>query len=297
MLAQPGPTGWAIPRSRRRSARLLRQAVDRGGHAVTDEAVVREELADDGILTVTINRPEQRNAVSVDVSRGLLAALGRARDEEGVRLVVLTGAGEKVFCAGGDLGAAGMRPGGGAVAQHRDRALFADVLRGLQTLPKPVIGRVNGHALAGGFGLALACDLVVAADHATFGTTEVRVGMWPYMITTVIADHLGPKRTLELMMTGRRLSAGEASAWGLTNRVVPAEQLDDAVSGLTGELLALSPVVLSLGKESYAAATAMRRDDALAYLASQLSLHLQTEDVVEGVAAFLDKRDPQWKGR
>lgn len=264
---------------------------------MTDDAVVREELADDGILTVTINRPEQRNAVSVDVSRGLLAALGRARDEDAVRLVVLTGAGGKVFCAGGDLGAAGMRPDGGAVAQHRDRALFADVLRGLQTLPKPVIGRVNGHALAGGFGLALACDLVVAADHATFGTTEVRVGLWPYMITTVIADHLGPKRTLELMMTGRRLSAGEASAWGLANRVVPGEQLDDAVSALTGELLALSPVVLSLGKESYAAAAGMRRDDALAYLASQLSLHLQTEDVVEGVAAFLDKRDPQWKGR
>jgi enoyl-CoA hydratase/carnithine racemase len=261
---------------------------------VSGEEPVRTER-DGSVLELTIDRPDQRNAVNPAVNRALLAALAEARDDDGVHAVVLTGAGEKAFCAGGDLG--GMRPDAGAVGQHRDRALFADVLRGLADLPKPVVARVNGHALAGGFGLALACDLLVAADHAHFGTTEVKLGMWPYMITAIITDHLGPKRTLELMLTGERIDAATAREWGLANRVVPSGELDDAVAELTGRLTSLSPVVLSLGKESYAAAARMRRDDALAYLASQLSLHLQTEDVAEGVAAFMEKRDPQWKGR
>jgi enoyl-CoA hydratase len=250
---------------------------------------------DGGVLTVTIDRAEQRNAVNPEVNRGLLEALARAREDEAVRVVVLTGEGDRAFCAGADLG--GMREDAGAVAQHRDRALFADVLTGLRALGKPVIGRINGHALAGGFGLALACDLLVAADHATFGTTEVKVGMWPYMITTVITDHLSPKQALELMLTGRRLSAEEAAAWGLVNRVVPAGELDASVAELAGQLLDLSPVVLSLGKEAYGKAADMRREDALPYLASMLSLHLQTEDVVEGITAFLQKRPPEWKGR
>jgi enoyl-CoA hydratase len=248
---------------------------------------------DDGVLTVTINRPDSRNALNADVNRALLDSLERAKDEH-VHIVVLTGAGDRAFCAGADLG--GMRIDAGAVAQHRDRSLFADVLRGLRAMPKPVVARVNGHALAGGFGLALACDLIVAADHATFGTTEVQVGLWPYMITAVIVDHLSPKQALELMLTGRRLSADEALAWGLVNRVVAARELDDAVGELVAQLRALSPIVLSLGKEAYAAAADMR-EDALPYLAAMLSLHLQTDDVVEGVNAFLQKRPPQWKGR
>jgi enoyl-CoA hydratase len=249
---------------------------------------------DGSVLTVTINRPAQRNALNIAVNRGLLDALEAARSDD-VAVVVLTGAGEQAFCAGADLG--GLREDAGAVGQHRDRALFADVLAGLRTLPKPVVARVNGHALAGGFGLALSCDLAIAADHATFGTTEVKVGLWPYMITSVVVDHLGPKQALELMLTGRRLPAEEALGWGLVNRVVPAAELDAAVADTVQALLALSPVVLSLGKEAYAAATQMRREDALPYLAAMLSLHLQTEDVAEGVTAFLQKRPPQWKGR
>lgn len=260
---------------------------------VSDEPVRVDR--DGTVATLTIDRPDQRNAVNPAVNRALLDALAEARDDDGVHVVVLTGAGEKAFCAGGDLG--GMRPEASAVGQHRDRALFADVLRGLQDLPKPVVGRINGHALAGGFGLALACDLLVAADHAAFGTTEVKVGMWPYMITAVIVDHLGPKRTLELMLTGERIDAATARDWGLLNRVVPADELDDAVGELAGKLASLSPAVLSLGKESYAAAAQMRRDDALAYLASQLSLHLQLEDVAEGIGAFAEKRQPHWRGR
>ena len=247
------------------------------------------------VLTVTIDRPEQRNALSADVNRGLLEALRRAAEDDEVRVVVVTGAGDRAFCAGADLG--GLRPDAGAVELHRARSMFADVLRGLRALPKPVVARVNGAALAGGFGLALGCDLAVAADTATFGTTEVKVGMWPYLISAVLIEHLGPKRTMDLMLSGRRIPAGEALEWGLVNRVVPAGELDAAVDETTAELAGLSPVVLALGKESYARAAQMTRDDAMAYLAGRLDLHLQTEDATEGIAAFLQKRPPEWRGR
>ena len=250
---------------------------------------------DGAVLRVVIDRPEQRNALNADVNRGLLEALQQARADDGVLVVVLTGAGDRAFCAGGDLG--GMRLDGGEAALHRDRALFAEVLEGLRGLPKPVVARVNGHALAGGFGLVLACDLVVAAEQATLGTTEVHVGLWPYMITAVIVDHLGPKRALELMLTGRRIPAAEAATMGLVNRVVPAEELDAAVDEVVGGLTALSPVVLSLGKEAFGRALQMRREDALPYLGAMLGLHLRTDDAAEGVRAFLEKRPPRWTGR
>lgn len=246
------------------------------------------------VLTVTIDRPDSRNALNVDVTRGLLAALEEAAGDA-VRVVVLTGAGDRAFCAGADLG--GIRADAGAVAQHDDRRLFADVLMGLRRLPKPVVARVNGHALAGGFGLALACDLVIAVDSAQFGTPEVNVGMWPYMISAVIAEHLGPKRMMDLLYSGRRIDAQQALEWGLVNEVVPAARLDEAVAERTGMLAERSPVVLGLGKHAVATAAGMRREEAMDYLASMLSLHLQTEDVREGVSAFLERRAPRWSGR
>lgn len=257
--------------------------------------VLRVELAQ-AVLTLTIDRPEQRNALSPEVVAGLRDALHAAQSDDGVRVVVVTGAGDRAFCAGGDL-AVGLVGDGGALAAHRRRADFGDVLRTLRALDKPVVARVNGHALAGGFGLALGCDLVVASSAATFGTTEVKVGLWPYMITAVIIEHLGPKRTLELMMTGRRLAAEDALAWGLLNQVVPPERLDEAVDALVAELLALSPAVLALGKRAWATALRMERDAAIEHLAIALSLHLQTEDAAEGIAAFRDRRPPEWHGR
>ena len=244
---------------------------------------------------LTINRPDRRNALSPDVVDGLLAGLGRAASEAGVRVIVLTGAGDRTFSAGGDLGA--MAPAGGRVDEHDRRGRVGSLLRSLIGHPKPVIARVNGHALAGGFGLALACDLIVAADTAELGTPEVNVGLWPFMITAVIQRNVPRKLALEMMLTGRRVSADEAARWGLVNRVVPAAELDAAVDALATELSSKSPLVLRLGKESFRRAQDMAFDDALDYLQAMLTVELQSEDVVEGVSAFVEKRSPNWKGR
>jgi enoyl-CoA hydratase/carnithine racemase len=256
--------------------------------------VVRTAL-DDGVLTVTINRPEQRNALNADVTRGLLDALQRADTDDQVRVVVLTGEGDRAFCAGADLG--GLRADAGAVERHKGRTMFADLLQALRRSRTPVIARVNGAALAGGFGLALACDLVIAVEDATFGTPEVKVGMWPYLISAVIMEHLGPKRTMDLLLTGRRIDATQALDWGLVNRVVPRDQLDAAVTETAAGLAALSPVVLALGKRASAVASQLQQDDAFEYLGGMLGLHLQTEDAAEGLTAFMEKRAPQWRGR
>jgi enoyl-CoA hydratase len=162
------------------------------------------------------------------VLAGLIDGLREADGDAEVRAIVLTGAGERVFCAGADL-ASGMTSDTDAVEQHDQRGLLRDLLTVTEDLGKPLIGRLNGHALAGGLGVALACDLLVAADDVELGTPEVRVGLWPYMISALLVEHLGPKRALELMMTGDRISAVEARDWGLVNRVCPRDRLDETV--------------------------------------------------------------------
>ena len=244
---------------------------------------------------LTIDREERRNALSPEVIEGLLLGLeGAARDPE-ARVVVITGAGDRAFCAGADLG--GVERPEGRVGEHDRRARMGDVLAGIVGHPKPVIARVNGHALAGGFGLALACDLVVAADTAEFGTPEVNVGLWPFMITAVIQRNVPRKVALEMMLTGRRMPAGEAQRWGLVNRLAPPAGLDAAVEELVSELASKSSVVLRLGKESFRRAQDMAFDDAVAYLNAMLTVELESEDVVEGVGAFVQQRQPEWKDR
>src|SRR4051812_39978281 len=202
-----------------------------------------------GVARVTINRPERRNAMSFDVMHGLRAAFGRARDDDAVRVVVLTGAGEKAFCAGADLGSGGIADG--AASAHDGRGLLADLFRDMWQLGKPVIARVRGYALAGGFGLACACDLIVASDDAVFGTPEINVGLWPYMITVPLLRSLPPKRVLELMMTGRRVSAAEAERLGFVTSVVPVAELDATVDALAATLDAKSPLIMRWGRDSF----------------------------------------------
>jgi enoyl-CoA hydratase len=244
---------------------------------------------------LTINRPEQRNALNPAVIEGLLGALERAAADDAVHSIVLTGAGERAFCAGADL--SGMEPAGGRVQEHLRRGRIGDLLTALPKHPKPVVARINGHALAGGFGLMLACDLVVAVEDAEFGTPEVNLGLWPFMISAVIRRNVPRKIALEMMLTGRRVTAAEGERWGMVNRLVPRPELDEAVGELLGVLQAKSPLALRLGKESFHASQDMPFEEALAYLNSMLTVDLESEDVAEGVSAFLQKRAPEWKGR
>jgi enoyl-CoA hydratase len=247
----------------------------------------------DGIAYLTINRPDRRNAINAAVVSSISSNLERA-ETEGARIVVLTGAGDKAFCAGADLG--GMT-GEGAVAQHFERAAIGDLMLAMRSSPLPIVARVNGHALAGGFGLMLACDLVVAADDAEMGTPEVNLGLWPFMISAIVQRDVPRKVALEMMFTGRRVTAAEGHSHGFVNKVVGRSELDAATTELVDELKSKSPLVLCLGKRSFYGAQDMHLDEALQYLAGMLTLCLQSEDTAEGVGAFFQKRPPEWRGR
>jgi enoyl-CoA hydratase/carnithine racemase len=252
---------------------------------------VREEVRGHA-LWLTIDREERRNALDPEVMDGLTAGLARAQGEEDVRVVVVTGAGEKAFCAGGDIG--GFASEDGPTPAER----IGRLLGSIREHPQPVVARVNGRALGGGFGLMLACDLVVAADDVEVGTPEVNIGLWPHVITAVIQREVPRKVALEMMLTGRRVSAREAERWGMINNVVPRVGLDAAVDDLAAELASKSPAVLRLGKRSFRGAEDLASfDEALAYLGERLGEHLALEDLAEGVAAFLEKREPRWRGR
>jgi enoyl-CoA hydratase/carnithine racemase len=253
-----------------------------------------------GVARTTINRPERRNAMSFGVMQGLRDAMARAKADDSARVVVLTGAGERAFCAGADLVGAGSGDRGiadGAATAHDGRGLLAELFRDMWSLGKPIIARVRGYALAGGFGLACACDLIVAADDAIFGTPEINVGLWPYMITVPLLRSMPPKTALDLMMTGRRVDAEEGARIGFVQRVVPVAGLDAAVDELAGSLASKSPLIMRWGRDSFYRVLEMDADAALSYLQGMLTITSQTEDAAEGVAAFAEKRAPLWKGK
>jgi enoyl-CoA hydratase/carnithine racemase len=259
-----------------------------------DYEVVKYEVAE-GVATVTLNNPEKRNMLSGQMLTELVDAMKTARDSDEVRAVVLTGAGDKVFCAGADLG--GFAADVPLVAKHFATDLFLEFFRLMPRLGKPSLCAANGHVLAGGMGLALSCDLLIAREGATFGTPEINVGAFPYMIMAIIYRNVPRKKVNEMMLLGERLSAEEAVEYGLANKVVPTGEFDAAVSEWATKLASKSPVLMRLGHDAMYRQQDMAVDDALEYLRSQLSLTFSTEDIVEGVTAFFEKRDPQWKGR
>lgn len=250
------------------------------------------ELTDD-VARITIDRAERRNSLSPEVVRGLATGLERA-GSDGARVVVLTGAGDKAFCAGGDLG--GMTDEG-RVAQHFTRAEVGDLFRAMRRAAMPIVARVNGHALAGGFGLMLACDHVIAVEGAEIGTPEINLGLWPFMISAIIQRDIPRKIALDLMLTGERVPVTYGEGWGFVNEVVPRDELDAAVDRYTNEIRSKSPLIVALGKRSFYRAEDMSTDDALEYLAGMLTIALESEDTIEGVTAWLEKRTPKWKGR
>jgi enoyl-CoA hydratase/carnithine racemase len=225
----------------------------------------------------------------------LLAALREAKADEAVRVVVLTSSHEKVFSAGGNL--SGFAADVPTAHKYFGTGAFPEVFVELGELGKPSIVAANGHVLAGALGIALACDLVIAKEKAGFGTPEINVGLFPFMIMALIYRNVGRKKTTEMLLLGERLSAEQAREAGIVNRVVSADEFDAAVDEWARKLASKSPLVMRLGKDAIWRQMDMPLADALEYLRSQLTIELSTEDAIEGVTAFFEKRDPEWKGR
>ncbi|MEA2315282.1 MAG: hypothetical protein QOI03_1974 [Solirubrobacteraceae bacterium] len=252
-------------------------------------------LDDAGVATITLNDPDTRNALSPQLLEGLTAALERARDDQQARCVVLASSHEKTFSSGANLG--GFADDHPLVLKHFASERFVSVFKLIGELGKPTLCAVRGHVLAGALGIALACDLIIASEHASFGTPEINVGAFPFMIMALIYRNVPRKKANELLLLGERWSAQQALDAGIVNRVVEAGEFDRAVADWAGKLAAKSPVIMRLGKDAMRRQLDMPLDDALDYLRAQLSLALSTEDIVEGVSAFFEKREPQWKGR
>jgi enoyl-CoA hydratase len=253
------------------------------------------DVAGDGVATVTLNTPDNRNALTNALLTDLADAFESARADERVRCVVLASSHDKVFSAGGSLDQfAAEVP---LVHKHFGTERFPRLFQTIMGLGKPTICAANGHVLAGALGLALCCDLIVAKDSATFGTPEINVGVFPFMIMALIYRNVPRKKTNELLLLGERISAEEARQAGIVNRVVPEGEFDAAVHEWAAKLAAKSPVLMKLGKDAMYRQLDMPFDEALDFLRSQLSIAFTTEDIQEGVKAFFEKRDPVWTGR
>lgn len=251
---------------------------------------------DDATLTITIARESRRNALNADVAAAIVAALDRAESDGGIRAVVLTGAGDRAFCAGGDL-----QPAADGAPFSIDAAdprhYVAALLRRMNDCRLPLIARVNGHALAGGFGLVCACDLVVAREDALLGVTEVKVGLFPMMILPFLLRNTPNRVLMEMCLTGEPITAAQALAHGIVNHAVPAAELDAKLDWLLARITDKTPTGIRLGKQSLAKIREMSLDAALEYAPFMLANMARTEDAREGFAAFAEKRPPNWTGR
>ncbi|MBW3652712.1 MAG: enoyl-CoA hydratase/isomerase family protein [Actinomycetota bacterium] len=254
---------------------------------------LRYDVAD-AIATIALDQPETRNALSEALLDELLAALAVARDDEGVRCVVLASTHETVFSGGGDI--AGFAAEVPLVHKHAANDRFVRLFTQIGELGKPVICAARGHVRAGALGLALACDLVIASDRATFGTPEINVGLFPFMIAALVARNVGRKKMTELLLLGGRIDAHEARRVGIVNRVVAPGEFDAAVADWAAQLAAKSPLLMKLGRDALFAQQDMALGEALEYLRAQLTLALSTQDAGEGLAAFLERREPRWTG-
>ncbi len=249
----------------------------------------------DGVATVTLNRPDKRNALSQTMVREIEEALGTFEQDPAARVIVLRGAGDKAFCAGADLAGVGDR--GTTLAAREAFAGLPRILEGMARMKTPVIAQVHGFALAGGCGLAAGCDIVVASEDAVFGLPEIRVGVLPLIVMAPILRSVGRKRGMLMILTGEQVSAREACEMGLVSRVVPRAELEASVGALARTLARLSPTALGIAKEAAAAQTGMEYGAALRYLRELTTLVFMSDDAREGIAAFFEKRAPRWTGR
>ncbi|MBI4011234.1 MAG: enoyl-CoA hydratase/isomerase family protein [Candidatus Rokubacteria bacterium] len=243
---------------------------------------------------LTINRAERRNAMNAGVIAGIADGLRQAASDPEVRVVVLTGVGDKAFCAGADLSV-----GTGTFGRDFSQPTlpFADLLRQAHNLNLPTVARVNGACMAGGMGLMGMCDLAVAADHAVFGLPEVKIGVFPMQVLSVLQLLLKPRDLYEMCMSGEPVDAATARDIGLVNYTVPAAELDAKVDWLLNRIVDKSPTAIRRGKYAMRAIAGMTFGQAIAFTEGQIGLAAMTEDAREGVAAFNEKRKPEWPGR
>jgi methylglutaconyl-CoA hydratase len=239
---------------------------------------------------ITINRPEKRNALNKEVIAGICAGYAQAHADADIRVIVLTGAGDKAFCAGADL-----QPGKGfAFDLSKPNLDYADMLRTAYHATLPSIARINGVCMAGGMGLLCMTDLAVAAEHVQFGLPEVKVGVFPMQVLSLL-QHLAPRRLVrEWCISGEPFSAAEAKEAGLLNHVVPAAKLDAKIEWLIQRIGDKSPTAIRRGKYAMRAIASMSFDEAVSHMEGQIALLTMTDDAQEGLAAFNEKRKPNW---
>lgn len=245
--------------------------------------------SDNRVATVTINRALRRNALTPSAIAALLDCLARAEGDPEVRAVCLTGAGDRVFCAGADLDS--------AMRADRSKGLpgskeFALLLKRLVQFPKPLVARVNGHCLGGGLGIMLACDIVIAPEDASFFTPETGVGIFPMMVGALLYRNVGRKKAVDMVLTGRKVCAGEAERIGLITQAVGRGALDEIVGGKLAQLVSKGPLGITMGKKAFHKMDDMHFDDAVDFLCGELDRVVQTDDAAEGMAAFVEKRAP-----